>query len=96
MAKNISIKMSTMMKTRSETDDEDARIQRQKKQTRRPVSKIGRDRNHSGGVGTQFRPSPCWSKPGSDGWGCFRTISLSEMGKKKILMINKTFMFYEV
>lgn len=50
--------MSTMMKTRSETDDEDAWIQRQKKQTRRPVSKIGRDRNHSGVVGTQFRPSP--------------------------------------
>lgn len=59
--------MSTMVKTRSEMDDADARIQREKTDTR-PVQKIGRDRNHSGVDAAQFRPPACWSKPGSEDW----------------------------
>lgn len=61
MAKNISIKMSTMAKTRRGMDDEDATTQR--KQTRQPLQKIGNDRNHSGVPGAQFAPPPARPKP---------------------------------
>lgn len=85
MAKNISIKMSTMMKTRSEMDDEDAGIQRERKKNRHG----GRveDRQRSAEIGTiraptaPTRPSPRWSKPGSDESRPFLTVFLNEMSQ---------------
>lgn len=88
--------MSTMMKTRSETDDEDARIQRQKKQTRRPVFE---DRQRSEPFGHRRHsvpPLPLLVQTRKWWIGTFPNHFPQRNGKKGFLMINKTFMFYEV
>lgn len=57
MAKNINIKMSTMMETLSEMDGVDARRTRSKAAAPPPVHQIGRDRNLSEVDGAKISPT---------------------------------------